>query len=764
MTAKCPVCDKDCKNPQNLASHLGAKHPDYFRDEPKKPARLAKTTPKKKTGGPKRKYATDEEAYAAQKANAAAASARKTLAGREIGPLPAVADPARRARCERSLLAYCQTYHPANFYLPFSSAHYKAIAKAERAVLHGGVFALAMPRGSGKSMICKRAAEWAILYGHRRFVVLVGATGPAADALMVDIQNTLETIDLILADFPEAAYPVRRLDRLPFKARGQLLGGVSTRLVWKTDFLTLAHIPGSVCAGATITTVGIEANMRGLLVPGPDGGSIRPDMVIVDDPQTRESATSLTQVEKRLSIVNGDVLGLAGPSKTIACLLPCTVISPDDVADRLLNRAVSPKWQGERTKMVDAFPSAEGLWEEYFRIRDQELRTDGDGKLARAYYLSHQEEMDEGCVLSWPDRYDPAAYASAVEEAMCYRHDRPEAFAAEAQNEPLLAAEIAAGSLTLTGLKEKANAVPQGTVPRESVHLTAGIDVGKDILFWSVTAWTEDGGGAVVDYGTFPRQNQSHFTARDARQTLGSLFPQMDEQARVYAGLKALTEQLFGKEWAREGGGHLRMDRGLIDSGWNTELVKRFCRQSQYATMLFPSKGFGITATAAPMGSWAKKPGQKWWNRYCMLNLDRLVNFDSNYWKSQVVNRLLTPPAGRACLYVPAGDHSHFFEHLASEYRVTATADKQGRKVDEWKLKPGRPDNHWLDALVLSSVAAVTLGVKYDAQKAAAQAATAGDPSPAVPAAAPKAKKARRSLGEMLRERRDAQGDYSWTS
>ena len=34
------------------------------------------------------------------------------------------------------------------------------IRKIEAAVLHGGLFALAMPRGNGKTTICERAMLW----------------------------------------------------------------------------------------------------------------------------------------------------------------------------------------------------------------------------------------------------------------------------------------------------------------------------------------------------------------------------------------------------------------------------------------------------------------------------------------------------------------------------------------------------------------------------------------------------------------------------
>ena len=42
-------------------------------------------------------------------------------------------------------------------------------------------------------------------------------------------------------------------------------------------------------------------------------------------------------------------------------------------------------------------------------------------------------------------------------------------------------------------------------------------------------------------------------------------------------------------------------------------------------------------------------------------------------------------------------------DHLTAEYRVRTEA--RGRAVDEWKIKPGGPDNHWLDCLVGCAVA-----------------------------------------------------------
>ena len=72
------------------------------------------------------------------------------MAGRDIGELPEVVNPERKKRCRTNFRMFCEEYFPETFSLEWSPDHLKAIHKIETAVLKGGLFALAMPRGSGK--------------------------------------------------------------------------------------------------------------------------------------------------------------------------------------------------------------------------------------------------------------------------------------------------------------------------------------------------------------------------------------------------------------------------------------------------------------------------------------------------------------------------------------------------------------------------------------------------------------------------------------
>ena len=84
----------------------------------------------------------------------------------------------------------------------------------------------------------------------------------------------------------------------------------------------------------------------------------------------------------RISTLNGDVLGMAGPGKKMSGLLTCTKIYCNDLADQLLDSEKNPEWQGECTKMVYAFPTDTKLWDQYEQIRADSLRAGNGGKEA----------------------------------------------------------------------------------------------------------------------------------------------------------------------------------------------------------------------------------------------------------------------------------------------------------------------------------------------------------------------------------------------
>ena len=202
--------------------------------------------------------------YASFRAEMARKSQEKSLEGRDIGDLPPVDDPERKEKCRLDFKLFCETYFPEVYQLKWSDDHLRAIAKIQKSVLEGGLFALAMSRGSGKSSLTETAAIWAMLYGHREFVVLVGASESAALEMLDSIKTEFEVNEHIAADFPEVAYPIQKLQGIANRCAGQLYHGERTRITWTANEIVLPTIAGAASSGVFVRVAGITGRIRGM--------------------------------------------------------------------------------------------------------------------------------------------------------------------------------------------------------------------------------------------------------------------------------------------------------------------------------------------------------------------------------------------------------------------------------------------------------------------------------------------------------------------
>jgi hypothetical protein len=654
--------------------------------------------------------------------------------GRDIGSIPEVVDMHRRDACTASFRAFCETYFPAAFNLPWSDDHLRIIAKIERAVLEGGLFAFAMPRGSGKTTLCRAAGMWAILCGYREYICLIGSAEDQAKTMLESIKREMLGNDRLLADFPEAIFPLRKLENNARKQTGQLCAGEPTYITWASDKLVMptlgaAQLPGnlrqrgldaSASSGSIVTVAGLDSNIRGQHHTKLDGSILRPSLVILDDPQTRQSAASTTQTKHRLSILNGDVLGMAGPNVKMAGFMTCTKIHHDDLADQILDRQKNPEWQGEATKMVYRFPEsakAEKLWDKYAELRAEGLREGDGGQRATAFYEKHRKAMDAGAAVAWPDRHN-ADELSALQHAMNLKLRDEEAFFAEYQNEPLTS-QLEEDVLTPDQVAERTTGRPRKVVPKAATSLTGFIDVQEKMLFYAVVAWEPDFTGYVIDYGTFPDQKRRYFTLRDATRTLAGQHPHAGVEGAMHAGLEQLAGELVQREWpVAGGGGVIRVERLLIDAGYLPGVVEGVCHKLGAVAM--PSKGVGIRAGNKPMSTYRRKPGERHGHHWYVPNVSRTSELrhaliDTNYWKSFIHARFATAPGDPGALTLfgksPA-EHRLLADHVAASETWTRT-EGHGRLVQEWTIRPSKPDNHWFDCLVGSAVAASMCGVRF---------------------------------------------------
>ena len=192
------------------------------------------------------------------------------------------------------------------------------------------------------------------------------------------------------------------------RQKGQKYQGEPTRIEWLADRIVLPTIEGSQASGVVISCSGMKGRISvAKTMRGRMGRSQRPQLVLVDDPQTTESAWSAIQCERREAIVGSDILGMAGPDKRIAGLMACTVIRPGDMADRILDRERSTTdWQGERDQALVCLPQ---------KTKNSGIATPRSvGILSKTtgtalndeFYRKHREAMDEGGrAPAWPERH-----------------------------------------------------------------------------------------------------------------------------------------------------------------------------------------------------------------------------------------------------------------------------------------------------------------------------------------------------------------------
>ena len=149
----------------------------------------------------------------------------------EVGEIPPVKHPRLKERCKYDLELFGWMYcRPLLRHRASPDIKAGLIHDAQECILNGGQTAELYARGGGKTTwIDEIAAIWALLYGHRRFVVTIGASLKAAKKNLKTIRRLLARSPEILADFPAIAIPIRHLGGVAQRAASQTYHGTAPR-------------------------------------------------------------------------------------------------------------------------------------------------------------------------------------------------------------------------------------------------------------------------------------------------------------------------------------------------------------------------------------------------------------------------------------------------------------------------------------------------------------------------------------------------------
>lgn len=649
---------------------------------------------------------------------------------RDIGKIPKPKKPKRRAACERDFGLFLKTYFPEDTRHPWSQVHLRLIEAIQIVVLVGAMLAMGIPRGWGKTFISVRAILWAVAYRHHLMCMLIAASDKAAEDLIEDIRKELETNELLLEDFPEICLPIKELDRINHRGNGQLSNGKKTNVHCEKLELHLGDVNGQF--GAVIYAGGITGSkIRGRRKKLGETMH-RPTLGLIDDFQTRTSAGSKMQCQKRLTIVSDDIAGLASNDQQWSCLLTCTVIEPGDAADQILDREQHPDWRGIRAAFLESLPDdkAMDLWEIWNQIRVEDLQQfdanleevsqEAISERAHQFYRSKLKPMNSGAIIGWEWAYDPKIYVDALEKAMHWYFRSRRGFWSELQNQPEKFDVSQLPQLESHILQKRVHHAAQFMVPEQCEHITAHADVSKNVLWYEVRAWAPDSTSFTIDYGTWPRQSRAYYTQASAANTIDKAYKELPTwELRAMKAVADLFGALFAKAWQRIDGVELRLSIAGIDANDETETMKEAIRRAGLVGRLWPMHSRSFRIPKRPLNDLPKKDGDvigdNWRRRKPELGNMRYITFDTDFWKTHHRNRLqMAPEAPGSIRWFAGADHRMIADHHVSE-RSEMIFDKDGRNQEVWTKNPGE-DNHLWDVGVGNDVLGSVLGLKLSTE------------------------------------------------
>lgn len=672
--------------------------------------------------------------------------------------LPPVKDRRRRLELEAAgTEAWLRYYIPDRFYLPFSPNQSSIISEIDYRFENGGQKAIADIRGGGKTAIVEGCTLKGIVRGKIHYPLIVAANGEAASDILTNIKGPVETSERLADDYPELCIPIRDLAEAPQKASKQTVNGRRTMGAWskktvKFPTVWLTWCPLCLCADtlgdlgggpflclecgntfemwrapfseARIKCVGVLGKIR-----GKRDGAQRPDCAILDDIEDERSAVSTRLKDRIRDVIDRAVAGAGGPDKNLSVFLLCTIQNDTCISAEYTDRQQRASYNGDRYKQVIEWPQSEKskeLWQRYIEVRQdgKRLGHDTDGKQATELYVANREVMDDGFQVVNTFRFRPGEISAQQHIYNQIADNGLPMVLAEYQNAPR-SAVTDSGIPKPEAVERRRNNLARWVVPPETQKVVAQIDVGKDLLWYSVSAFWGSFGGSVLSYGAWPEQSRAYYHANEASPTIAEAYKKVhgteaDLDAMIYWALGQLVDSLTARTLSTEAGVLHHLARIGIDSGYEAETIYRFCRQHKRRELLLPTKGIGVSIKKAPMGAWAPVQGEiRGWNSRVVVpkgRQERLCEFDTNPWKAKLHDRVGLPmgSASAFTLFGRHGDHSVDHKMLAAHLNAESRAFVKvgSREGYEYAEKPGKPDNHLFDTTAGTFVLAGFEGIQ----------------------------------------------------
>ena len=645
---------------------------------------------------------TDRRAYKAEHAT------KRTASDNTLTRQPPK-DPKRKAAYEADPLAWLAYYLAPVYPLAWGSTHREMVAAAVRAIRTGHGMTVAAPRGEGKSSVLWGVGLWAIASGACRFPVVAAYKQTASKRMLIRWLDALASNKRLQEDYGDLCEPFKKTthairlrlltwkDGEPCGADKRIMDGV----------LVLPDGAGAIGA------ISLGGNARGLFASMPDGETLRPDVLLLDDPQDKKIAGSATLVRQTCERITSDLYNLGGPDRRLAIMAAVTVIAEHDVAEHLL---ASDDMEAIRVGQITEWPAdywddasvTRRTWDDWNMERVEGMAEHDAGARAIAFYEKNYETLTDGMTVSWAERYDikrgdPDAMYAAMWDF--YRLGEA-AFMSERQNQPIKP-DLDVYDLTPAIV---AGAVYEGRklyqVPTSARLIAAATDLNHYGLHSVAVAFDNDQTGAVVWYG------------RDDHRGKGIVpknCPEPEAKKRMFAALVKHGEALAAMP-LKCADAVAQPGLWIIDGGYMPDVVRRYVEGPGRTVGMPVAMGRGYAADRyRPQGRSTIGEPREGTHRAESTIAGKFVAFNADYWREIAQRAWLATPGAPGGVSLYEGQHAEFGEHICREKLVEKLEGQTG-PVWRWAVQPGWHD--YGDALYMCYVAGVWLGVGTQGMRA----------------------------------------------
>ena len=605
-------------------------------------------------------------------------------------------DAARRKRLEKDPEEWLRWYFPNVFTLPFSDGHREIIRAIVSNDSQGRDTVVAAPRGEGKTNIMRYMTIYLVVTKRAKFPAMGGWQSRSASEAFSTWVIAI-TSERLVADYPEYFAPfavsthANRLPRLHWQGEDRPTGAAIKSKLMQIVF---PDGLGAIAAGS------LQGDVKGLNITTADGLSLRPDKLLLDDPQDVKRAADPKFVADTLKQIDTQWQCLAGPDKRISMMVACTIYAPDDVGESLGKRRNTVFVRIPRvTSWPVGFEKAESLtrqlWDRWFDLYDDDKTRD----MAFRFYRQNRAAMTNGFTVSWKYRFDrskgdPDALFSAMVD---YYTKGREAFFSEYQNQPV-AHETKYYELTPQCILKHQIELHENEVPEDTVFASLSTDINYSYgLTYEAAAVRRNGSMHVFAKGVWcqePLPISAKNTNIEQRQRL------------VKKALEIMAAWVDVQPW--------KLDVWYIDAGGEQfDTVTSFCRKAKKNGKLGramigragktydPSVKTCVGRVRGRVYACFTRESGKW---YCM---------DADYYKELAQTSWITPEGEPGSSTIYKGSHRDYADQMCREV-LEAKGVIMGRGgrtmvVYKWNTLPGKHDH--LDTHAMNYAAAGYEGV-----------------------------------------------------